>query len=446
MSSLAIGAFIGVTGLLLMLTGMPIAFALGIISVVSILLFLDPVQFNLIGNFVYSSMDDFTMLSIPLFIFMGAIFANSKASGDLFDTVQKWMGRLPGGLALSAVAASALFAALSGSSPATAAAIGKSAIPEMRKRGYSEEIATGVIVAGGTLGILIPPSITLILYGIAVEVSIGKLFLAGVIPGILLSLMFCAYVIFAVKWEKRRNGQSKTAQAVAEMVETRYSWNERFRSLIQVIPFLLLILGVLFVLYAGVATPSEAAAVGAILALIMVIVIYRSLTWKKLMTMLLETTKESTMILMIIAFSALIGVVLSFLSIPQDLAQTITGLDVNRWVILGIINILLLALGCFMPPAAIIVMTAPILLPILIGLNFDPLWFGIIMTINMEAGLITPPVGLNLFVVRGIAPDISLAKIIRGSVPYVFVIILCIVILSIFPEIVTWLPNRVIGT
>jgi C4-dicarboxylate transporter DctM subunit len=444
LGSLAIGAFIGIAGILLMLTGMPIAFALGIISVVSILLFLDTTQFNLLGNFVYSSLDDFTMLSIPLFVFMGAVFAGSKASSDLFDTAQKWFGRLPGGLAISSVAASALFAALSGSSPATAAAIGGSAIPEMRKRGYSDEIATGVIVAGGTLGILIPPSITLILYGIAVEVSIGKLFLAGIIPGILLSLMFCVWVMFAVKLQKKGFMGTEASEAIATAL-TRYTWKDRIASLIKVIPFLMLILAVLAVLYLGVATPSEAAAVGALLSLLLVVVVYRSMTWKKFMDILLNTTKESTMIMTIMAFSVLIGTVLSFLSIPQDLARTVVETDLNKWVILALINAFLLLLGFFIPPAAIIVMTAPILLPIITGLGFDPLWFGIIMTINMEAGLITPPVGLNLFVVKGMFPDISLASIIRGSMPYVIVILLCIVILSIFPQIVTWLPNLLMG-
>lgn len=445
MSSLSIGAFIGVTGLLLMLTGMPIAFALGIISVASILLFLDTMQFNLLGNMMFSSLNDFTLLSIPLFCFMGAVFGGSKASSDLFDTAQKWLGRLPGGLAVSAIAASALFAALSGSSSATAAAIGSAAIPEMRKRGYSEEIATGVIVAGGTLGILIPPSITLILYGIAVEVSIGKLFLGGVIPGLLLTLFFCIWVVIAVKLERKGLKSKESSEAMALMM-TRYSWKERMKSLIQVIPFLILILAILVVLYKGIATPSEAAAVGAVLAFLLVVLIYRSMTWKTFVNILLSTTKESTMILMIMAFSVLIGTVMSFLSIPQDLARAIVSLDMNRWVILAIINAFLLVLGFFLPPAAIIVMTAPILFPIITGLGFDPLWFGVIMTINMEAGLITPPVGLNLFIVKGIAPDIQLSKILKGSMPYVAIILLFIVLVSVFPEIITWLPNYMMGT
>lgn len=221
-----------------------------------------------------------------------------------------------------------------------------------------------------------------------------------------------------------------------------YSWKERFTALIKVIPFLLIILAILFVLYAGVATPSEAAAVGAILSLVLIAIIYRSVTWKKLVDMLLSTTKESTMILLIIAFSALIGTVMSFLSIPQDLANWVISLNLSKWTVMILINIFLLILGLFIPPAAIILMTAPILYPIITGLGFDPIWFGIIMTINMEAGLITPPVGLNLFVVKGIAPDIPTKDIIVGAIPFVGVIIVCIALLSIFPELVTWLPNK----
>lgn len=438
LSSLAIGGLIAGVGLIIMMTGIPIAFALGIISVGAMLLFLDPFQFDMLGELVFSSMNDFTMLAIPLFVFMGAIFATSRASQDLFDAAQKWTSRLPGGLGISSVLACAIFSALCGSSPATAAAIGKTAIPEMKKRGYSNAVSTGAIVAGGTLGILIPPSVVLILYGVAVEESIGKLFVAGIIPGILLTLLFCVWIMIAV-WLERR-GVDVSSPEGAEYVMT-YSWKDRLVALIKVIPFVLIILGILFALYAGVATPSEAAAVGAILSLVLIAVIYRSTTWKNLINMLLSTTKESTMILLIIAFSALIGTVMSFLSIPQDLANLVIGLDLSKWTVMILINIFLLILGLFMPPAAIILMTAPILFPIITGLGFDPIWFGIIMTINMEAGLITPPVGLNLFVVKGIAPSIPTKDIIKGAIPFVIVILLCIAILSIFPEIVTWLPE-----
>lgn len=438
MSSLTIAALIGIAGLLIMLTGMPIAFALGIISVGSIVIFLDVYQFNLIGELMFSSLNDFTMLAIPLFVLMGAVFAGSPASTDLFDTAQKWTSKLPGGLAVSSVLASALFSALSGSSPATAAAIGKAAIPEMKKRGYSNAIATGAIVAGGTLGILIPPSVVLILYGVAVEQSIGRLFAAGVVPGILLTVLFCVWIMIATVLEKK--GKDISSPEGAAYVMT-YSWKERFTSLIKVIPFMLLIIGILYALYAGIATPSEAAAVGTILAIVIILIVYRSMTWKSFVKMLLSTTKESTMILLIIAFSALIGTVLSFLSVPQDLANVVIGLDVSKWVILIMINVFLLGMGLFIPPAAIILMTAPILLPIITGLGFDPIWFGIIMTINMEAGLITPPVGLNLFVVKGIAPEIPTKDIIKGSLPFVGVILFAILLLTVFPQIVTWLPD-----
>ncbi|MFT9846328.1 TRAP transporter large permease [Aneurinibacillus sp. REN35] len=442
MSSLAIGAGIGFFALLVMVSGMPIAFALGITAVASMLLFLEMDQVNMLANFLYSSLDDFAVLSIPLFIFMGAVFSGSKASTDLFEAVQRWLGWLPGGMAISSIAASAIFAAISGSSPATAAAIGGAAIPEMKRRGYSNSIAAGAIVAGGTLGILIPPSVTLILYGVAVEQSVGKLFIGGIIPGLLMTLLYCLWVVIAVRMEKK-NIQVSSDQYVAAI--TRYSAKERMASLIQCIPFLILIGGVLGSLYLGIATPSEAAAIGALLALLIVVILYRSMTWKKLMGILLSSTKESTMILLIMAFSALLGTVMGFLSIPQELASLVVGLEWNRWVIFFVINLFLLLLGCFLPPAAIILMTAPILYPIIVGLGFDPIWFGIIMTINMEMGLITPPVGLNLFVVKGIAPDIPLKDIIKGSLPYVGVIAVCIVILAVFPDLVTWLPSQIIG-
>ncbi|SFE87181.1 TRAP transporter large permease [Alteribacillus iranensis] len=453
MGSLTIGIVMAVVTLALLLTGIPIAFALGLVSVGSILLFLDITTFNMVAEFVYGSLNNFSLLAIPLFIFMGGIFARSRASSDLFETAYLWTGKVPGGLAISSVVSSALFAALSGSSPATAAAIGKVAIPQMKKRGYSNSISTGAVVAGGTLGILIPPSVTLILYGIAVEESIGQLFVAGVIPGILVVLLFCLWIYVATLLERRKAGvQSAAAVEKSESESTvskdgdditpsGFSWKQRFVSLLYVLPFLLLIVGVLASLYLGIATPSEAAAFGAVLALLMVIVVYRSMTWKKLMNLLLESTKESTMVLLIIAFSALIGTTMSYLHIPQDLATYITSLDMSKWLVLIIINLFLIMLGFFIPPAAIILMTTPILFPIITGLGFDPIWFGIVMTLNMEMGLITPPVGLNIFVVKGIAPDIPTNDIIRGSIPYVGLLAIGIVILTIFPSLVTWLPN-----
>ncbi len=448
MSSFAIGGIVVLIMAVLMIAGVPIAFALGLTALISVVLFLDVAQLNFFGNFVFDSLNNFALLSIPLFVLMGVIFGQSKASGDLFEVTNMWLSKLRGGLAMSSIVASAIFAALTGSSPATSAAIGRVAIPEMRKRGYSNQVSTGAIVAGGTLGILIPPSVTLILYGISTESSIGQLFLGGVVPGILVTTLFCLWIVIAVTLERRgainqeSAGQSMAAEAAAA---PEYTWGKRISSLVKVLPFVVLIVAVLGVLYLGIATPSEAAAVGALFAFLLVVVLYRQANWKRLMDMALETTRTSTMILMIVAFSAVIGQVLSFLNVPQDLAAAIADLQVNRWLVFVAMNVLFLVLGFFLPPVSIILITMPVLFPIITALGFDPIWFGVVMTLNMEMGLITPPVGLNLYVVQGIAPDVPLRDIMVGALPYVAVLAVGILILAIFPGMVTWLPDQVLG-
>lgn len=453
MSSLLIGFIIAVILLTTMALGIPVAFALGLTAMISVALFLTPAQFGYFADFVFSSLNNFSLLAIPLFVLMGAIFGQSQASRDLLEAAQVWIGRLLGGLAMSSVVACSLFAALTGSSPATSAAIGRIAIPEMQDRGYPNRVSTGAIVAGGTLGILIPPSVTLILYGIATETSIGRLFLAGVIPGILVTLLFCVWILIAMLLFRRSAASPGPAQARDEIEEAShvvagsesYSWKHRFLMLIKVIPFLALIVGVLSVLYLGIATPSEAAAVGALFALILVAVLYRSINPTNLMGIALETTRTSTMILMIVAFSAVLGQILSFLDVPQELAQMIAALQVNRWIVFIGMNLLFLFLGFFIPPVAIILITMPVLFPVITELGFDPIWFGVVMTLNMEMGLITPPVGLNLYVVQGIAPDIPLRDILVGAMPYVGVLAFGILILALFPGLVTWLPTYLMG-
>ena len=331
--------------------------------------------------------------------------------------------------------ACAIFAALTGSSPACCAAIGKMGIPEMRRRGYPDEIATGSICAGGTLGILIPPSITFILYGIATETSIGRLFLAGVMPGLMLTGLFMLWTLFAI-W--RRGFRSHPP-------EFRYNWREKFQSIPKIAPFLAIIAGVMYVLYGGVATPSEAAGVGAALCVLCALVIYRMWRPGEWWKILRDTTRESIMILMIIAAAVLFGYMLTSLYLTQTLAQAIADMHVNRWVLMGLINLFLLVCGFFIPPAAIILMTSPILLPIIRAAGFDPVWFGVILTINMEIGLIHPPVGLNIYIVNAIAPDVPLMKVMWGTIPYVLCMFLAIVILCFFPEIATWLPDTLMG-
>jgi len=434
-SPLAQGLIVlGVT-LAMLLSGAPVAFGLAVTSIAFIVLFHGFDALQVVAETFYAGLSDFTLVSIPMFVMMGAAIGSSPAGRDLYEALDRWLYRLPGGLVISNLGACALFAALTGSSPATCAAIGKMGIPEMRKRGYPDDIATGSICAGGTLGILIPPSITFILYGIATETSIGRLFLAGVVPGLMLTGLFMLWTLFAI-WRKGFR---------AHPAGFRYSWREKFASVPKIAPFLAIVIGVMYVLYGGVATPSEAAGVGAALCFLLAVVIYRMWSPGDWWVILRDTMRESVMILMIIAAAVLFGYMLTSLYLTQTLAQSIADLHVNRWVLMLLINLFLLVCGFFIPPAAIILMTSPILLPIIKAAGFDPVWFGVILTINMEIGLIHPPVGLNIYIINAIAPDVPLVKVMWGTIPYVLCMMLQIVLLCVFPEIATWLPDRLMG-
>jgi C4-dicarboxylate transporter DctM subunit len=435
MSALAIGLLIFVATILVLATGLPIAFGLGAVALFFMVVFDGWGSIHYIPETIFGGLSDFTLVSLPMFIIMGAAVASSRAGSDLYEALARWLHRVPGSLVISNIGACALFSALTGSSPATCAAIGKMGIPEMRKRGYDADLATGAIAAGGTLGILIPPSITMILYGIASETSIGRLFLAGVIPGLLLTFLFMAWALF-ISWKRG------TVLIDADRI---YSMKEKLELLPKLLPFMAVIVGVVYALYGGIATPSEAAGVGAALCLLMVIVIYR--VWKPmdLWHILRDGLRESGMLLMIIGTSILFGYMMSSLQVTQSVAEAIGEMQVNRWVILAAINLLLLVAGMFLPPAAIILMTTPILMPVITAAGFDPIWFGVILTINMELGLITPPVGLNLFVINGITPDVRLPTILKGAFPFMLCMVLAIVLICIFPEIATWLPKALMG-
>jgi tripartite ATP-independent transporter DctM subunit len=419
----------------LLATGMPIAFALGLAAFFALYLQSGAAIFYVLGDTMFSGIANLAYVSIPMFVLMGAAVASSPAGSDLYTALDRWLNRVPGGLVLSNIGACAIFSGMTGSSPATCAAIGKMGIPEMLKRGYPTSVATGSIAAGGTLGILIPPSVTLIVYGIATETSIGRLFMAGVIPGIMLTVMFMIWAVIDCK----RKGYEFDARAI------RYTMQERLSRLPRILPFLLIIAGTLYVLYGGIATPSEAAGAGAFLTLIVVIVAYRLFRVKPVAGIFGSAMRESVMIMMIMAAAELFAFALSSLFITQTIAASIADLEVNRWVLMFIINIFLLVCGMFLPPVAVIVMTAPMLFPIVTQAGFDPYWFAIVLTINMEVGLITPPIGLNLFVINAIAPTIPTKDILWGSLPYVLVMFLAIGILCFFPDIATWLPNQMLG-
>jgi len=367
---------------------------------------------------------------------LGAAIGASAAGKDIYESLHRWLDRVPGGLVIANILACGVFSAICGSSPATAAAIGKAGVPEMIKRGVPAALAAGSICAGGTLGILIPPSITMILYGLATETSIGRLFLAGVVPGLLLVVMFSTYA-----WLSTLRAQ----RAAPETEVVRYTFTQKMEGLGRVSPFIGIVIAIGYAMYGGLATPSEVAALSAVLALVLVIVIYRQWRLEDQWRIFRETVRESSMILMIIGAAAVFSYMMSLLYVTQSAAQWLVDLDLNRWLLLFVINIFLLVAGCFLPPVAIILMVMPILTPVLEAAGFDLIWFAVILTINMEVGLITPPVGLNLYVLKGVAPDVPLPTVLKGSLPFVLLMFLAMVLISVFPGIALWLPSQMMG-
>ena len=447
MSELAIGLSYGAATLLVMFSGMPIAFALGTVAVSFMYFFMPASSLDTVTQNVYEEMASITLLSIPLFIMKGAAIGKSRAGQDLYSAIHAWLHKVPGGLGIANVFACALFAAMAGSSPATCSAIGSAGIPEMRKRGYSPGFAAGIIAAGGTLGILLPPSIVMILYAVAAEQSLGRLFLAGIGPGLLLVALFAGYAVVRARKEYQialkvyEEGGAKSAYLDKE----HFTLAQKVEMLPRVLPFLVWLIGVMVALYGGYATPSETAGLGGLLALGLVAVVYGLWRPKDVMPILSSTLKESTMLMLIIGMSLLYSYVMSHLHISQSAAHWIVGMELSRWVLLSVILLMVVVLGFFLPPVSIILMTAPIILPPLKAAGFDLIWFGVVMTIVMEMGLIHPPVGLNIFVIKNVAPDISLKEVIWGVMPFLGLMFAAVFLLCLFPEIATGLPNLVMG-
>ncbi|RJF88698.1 TRAP transporter large permease [Oleomonas cavernae] len=448
MSEAAIGILYGGATLVAFLSGLPIAFALGVVAIAFMAVFMPTASLDMVTQNVYEEMSSIILLTIPLFILKGAAIGKSKAGLDLYSALHAWMHKIPGGLAIANVFACAVFAAMAGSSPATCAAIGSAGIPEMRRRGYSGSFAAGVIAAGGTLGILLPPSVTMILFAVAAEQSLGRLFLAGIGPGLLLVSMFAVYAA----WRFRREyAQAKKVYqgggpASPLLAEDSYSLRDKMSALPRVLPFVVLLTGVMIALYGGFATPSETAGLGAILALVLIAIVYGAWRLKDLEPIFTATLKESTMLMLIVGMSLLYAYVMSYLHISQSAAQGIVAMELPRWGLLAVILVFVVVLGFFLPPVSIILMTAPIILPPLKAAGFDLVWFGVVMTIVMEMGLIHPPVGLNIFVIRNIAPDIPLRDVIWGTIPFVGLMLFATVLLCFVPGIATWLPDHLMGT
>lgn len=447
MTVLGIGISYGVATLVVMFSGMPIAFALGAVAVAFMAIYMPTASLDTVTENVYEELASITLLSIPLFILKGAAIGRSRAGQDLYTALHAWLHKIPGGLGIANVFACALFAAMAGSSPATCSAIGSAGIPEMRKRGYSGGFAAGIIAAGGTLGILLPPSITMILFAVAAEQSLGRLFLAGIGPGLLLVTLFGLYAMFRYRKEfaVAKAAYEATGATSAILNEDEYTMSERFSVLPRVLPFVILLTGVMIALYGGYATPSETAGLGGLLALILIAVIYS--VWKPsdLAPILTATIRESTMLMMIIGMSLLYSYVMSYLHISQSSAAGIVAMQLPKWELLAAILGMTIVLGFFLPPVSIILMTAPIILPPLRAAGFDIIWFGVIMTIVMEMGLIHPPVGLNIFVIRNVAPDIPLSEVIWGTVPFVLLMAVAVLLMCFVPQIATFLPDMIMG-
>ncbi len=447
MSALAIGLLYGGATLVAMLSGMPIAFALGAVAVTFMYFFMPHASLDTVTQNVYEEMASITLLSIPLFILKGAAIGKSRAGADLYSALHAWMYRIPGGLGIANVFACALFAAMAGSSPATCSAIGSAGIPEMRKRGYSGGFAAGIIAAGGTLGILLPPSITMILYAVASEQSLGRLFLAGIGPGLFMVALFSGW---AMVQYRREHGAAQVAYAAGGaqsvmLTDQSYTRAEKRALLPRVVPFVALLTGVMFALYGGYATPSETAGLGAMMALALIAVIYGVWRARDVYPILAATLRESTMLMLIIGMSLLYSYVMSYLHISQSAAEAIVALHLSKWLLLLTILLMVVVLGFFLPPVSIILMTAPIILPPLKAAGFDLIWFGVVMTIVMEMGLIHPPVGLNIFVIKNIAPDIPLKDIIWGVLPFVGLMAFTILVLCFVPGLAMLLPTLVKG-
>jgi C4-dicarboxylate transporter DctM subunit len=410
--------------------GLPIAMALGLSSILTILLFEHDTLASLALSF-FQTMDQFTLLAIPFFILAANFLTTGGVAKRMINFAVAAVGHLPGGLAIASVLACMLFAAVSGSSPATVVAIGSIVIAGMVEAGYTQSFATGVIVNAGTLGILIPPSIVMIVYAEATEASVGRLFMAGVIPGILLglSLMVAIYVAARIKKLPR---------------QPRASLRERLRLFRDALWGLLLIIIVMGGIYGGVFTPTEAAAVAAVYAFFAAVFIYRDLHITDVPRVLLDSGRVSVMLLFIIGNAFLFGHVLTTSQIPQTISEMVAAAHMAPWHFLLIVNIILLVAGNFMDPSAIVLITAPILFPTAQKLGIDPIHLGIIYVVNMEIGLVTPPVGLNLFVASGIT-NMTLVEVVRASVGWLMILLGFLIVVTYIPEISLYLPNLLFG-
>ena len=415
---------------LLLLIGTPIAVALGASTFLTLVLYtpISPVE---ISSMIFEKVEGYSLMAIPMFILAGSLLSKGSSAHRIIEFAKSMVGHLPGGLPMSAIFASIIFAAVSGSSPATVVAIGSIMFAAIEQAGYPKRYAIGTVATAGSLGILIPPSIVMIVYGVTAEQSIGKLFMAGIVPGILIGSMMMAVTYIGA----RRLGFKRIVPQ---------PWGVRWRKMREAAWALMTILIVIGGIYGGVFTPTEAAAVAAVWAFFVSMFIYRDIGWREIPKVFLDAAKTSAMIMFIIANAMLFAHFLTLENVPQMITRFLIEAHVGPLMFLLFVNILLFFAGDFMEPSAIIMIMVPLLLPVAIALGIDPIHFGIIVTINMELGMITPPIGLNLFVTSGIT-GVSLKDVIVYSLPWSMTILLGLLLVTYIPEIALWLPNMMYG-
>ncbi len=388
---------------------------------------------DLLAGSIYNSMNSWSLAALPMFIFMGEILYHSSISSKLFNGLVPWLTRVPGKLLHVNVAACSLFAAVSGSSAATTATVGKITLSELQERGYSRKLAIGSLAGSGTLGFLIPPSLIMIVYGVLSDVSIGKLFIAGVLPGLLLATVYSFYIMAASLYDKT---------AVPIKAE-KFTNRDRFNSLKELAPIFSLIILVMGSIYGGFATPTEAAALGVVGAIVLAI-IFKSFSWHILKESLFGAVKTTVMISFIIAAAGFLSQVVGFLGVTRAISEFVGELGLSPYMLIFVIGLMYIVLGMVLDGISIVVMTLPIVLPIVVMAGFDPLWFGIFLVLMVEVSQITPPVGFSLFVIQGISKE-SIGYILKATFPFFIILLLIVVAVTAFPQIATYLPNKMIG-
>jgi tripartite ATP-independent transporter DctM subunit len=436
--------------------GSPVMSAIGFTAVVSMYIFMGTSFFTQFATVAFGQGTSINQLVAPLFILMAEFLARGGIAEDIYSVLNRLTRKIKGGLAISTTLSCTVFAALCGSSPATAAAIGRISVDQMVSRGYRKDFAIGTVAGGGTLGIMIPPSITLVTFGILTETSIAKLLMAGLIPGLMLSLLMCLSIVLRVRMNPELVGEFRPGKLEAgnynrnayaadfrgAVVEDggMSGRRSRVKDLLRIMPALLLIVVVLGSLYSGLATPTESAGYGA-LGAFLIVLLQRRMNGRLYLESLKATAKTGTMIIFLVIAGFCLSFVLSYMGVATKLAETIVGLGANRWIIMILLYILWFILGCLMDPASMVILTIPFIYPTLTALNFDPIWIGVVSTFCVEIGMITPPVGLNLFILRS-TTSIEMRHILKGSLPYVLVLIIGLVILNLFPDLALWLPSN----